>query len=185
MSNPENKVENNIEMTMEEKVQALDNLIFLFFMDASEERVKEIEEWCDGKFDIEFMRENLKKKRAMLVRKILGHIFVGNDRLDSKSEKYNWTILRNVMCGIGKKEYKERMGEEYEIKSRENRIRSVAWDYYKLNKLSRAIEYEEFKQYIEKIVPIYRDEKNYMVIESCVQKDIQETFAYSIMAAMI
>lgn len=103
MSNPENKVENNIEMTMEEKVQALDNLIFLFFMDASEERVKEIEEWCDGKFDIEFMRENLKKKRAMLVRKILGDIFVGNNRLDSKSEKYNWTILRNVMCGIGKK----------------------------------------------------------------------------------
>ena len=180
-----NNIEDGVKITMEEKVQALDNLIFPYFMDASEERVRDIEEWCDGKFDIEFMRNNLNKKRAMLVRKLLGDIFVGNDRLDSKSEKYNWTILRNVMCGIGKKEYKERMGEEYEIKNRENRIRSVAWDYYKLNKLSRAIEYEEFKQYIEKIVPIYRDEKNYMVIETCVRKDIQETFAASIRASMV
>lgn len=182
-------MENNFEGMSEQdimswKVKELDNLIFPYFIDASKEKVKEIEEWCDGKFDVDFMRENLKRNRVSLTRKLLTDIMVGNKWLDHQKEKYYWTILRNVLCGISKKVYKESMGPEYSQKTKENNVRKAAWRLYKYNKLAKVIEYERFKDYIEDIVPLYCDYSNYLSVECAVQKDMQNTYGITVKTGM-
>lgn len=59
-------MEYNNNMTTAEKVKALDNLIFPYFIDASEEKVVEIEEWCDRGFDIEYMRAISRRRGPFL-----------------------------------------------------------------------------------------------------------------------
>lgn len=182
-------MDNNFEgMTEQEimnwKVRELDNLIFPYFIDASEEKVKEIEQWCDGKFDIDFMRENLKKKRAVLTRALLVGIVIGNDKLDFQKMNYYWTILRNNLCGISRNKYKEMMGSEYAQKTKENNVRKAAWRLYKYNKLAKIIEYEKFKDYIEDIVPLYCGYSDYISVECAVQEDMQNTYGITVKTGM-
>jgi len=100
---------------------------------------------------------------------------VGNDRLSFDKEKYYWTILRNHLCGISRSEYKKRMGPEYESKNREYKIKQEIWRYYKVNKLSKRIEYETFKELVDKIYMAYKwDHYDVDSIDSLTKSEVQK-----------
>lgn len=122
------------------------------------------------------MRNNLKKNRAILARKLLMDIWAGNNKLDSKKNNYYWTILRNTMCGISRKEYEERMGEDYLRSRKESGVRNVAWYLYKANHLAKEIPYDNFKEYVEDMVLKYSNIFDRVKLECTIVDNIEETF---------